>query len=204
MSFGPWENLSYFQFYPIFGSPTFDLWCIGLSTITFLAFLYVKLLFVMYCGFMDDWTCPWLTMFASWSYHTTYSHKCLDNPLLTTRYPFVPWQLHYTLHFRALNGSATDAHWMMGNTLNPNSNMVKEMSVALEAESKMHGAAVGDTKNFRETTGVPFPKRRRVRLRKYKFAAVMFEKIARKKCKLLQRAANKLAPPQLWAGLGWK
>ena len=69
------------------------------------------------------------------------------------------------IYFRALNGSATDAHWMMGNTLNPNSNMVKEMSVALEAESKMHGAAVGDTKNFRETTGVPFPKRRRVRLR---------------------------------------
>ena len=66
------------------------------------------------------------------------------------------------IYFRALNGSATDAHWMMGNTLNPNSNMVKEMSVALEAESKMHGAAVGDTKNFRETTGVPFPKRRRV------------------------------------------
>ena len=40
--------------------------------------------------------------------------------------------------------------------------MVKEMAVALEAESKMHGAAV-DTKNYRETTGVPFPKRRRVR-----------------------------------------
>ena len=67
-----------------------------------------------------------------------------------------------TLDFRALNGSATDAHWMMGNSLNPNSNMVKEMAVALEAESKMHGAAV-DTKNYRETTGVPFPKRRRVR-----------------------------------------
>ena len=71
------------------------------------------------------------------------------------------------LDFRALNGSATDAHWMMGNSLNPNSNMVKEMAVALEAESKMHGAAV-DTKNYRETTGVPFPKRRRVRSNIYR------------------------------------
>ena len=41
--------------------------------------------------------------------------------------------------------------------------MVKEMAVALDAESKMYGAALGDTKSFKETTGVPFPKRRRVR-----------------------------------------
>ena len=35
MSFGPWENLSYFQFYPIIGSPTFDLWCIGAAILSF-------------------------------------------------------------------------------------------------------------------------------------------------------------------------
>ena len=68
-----------------------------------------------------------------------------------------------TLYFRALNGSANDTHWMMGNSLNPSSNMVKEMAVALDAESKMYGVALGDTKSFKETTGVPFPKRRRVR-----------------------------------------
>ena len=61
-----------------------------------------------------------------------------------------------------MNGSATDTPWMLGASLNPNGNlMVKEMAVALEEESKMYSSAVA-TKTYKESTGVPFPKRRRV------------------------------------------
>ena len=49
---------------------------------------------------------------------------------------------------------------MLGNTLNPNSTMAKEMNYALDNESKAHAAF--DIKNQKEYTGVPLPKRKRV------------------------------------------
>jgi hypothetical protein len=63
--------------------------------------------------------------------------------------------------FGSLNGSATDnSHWMMGATINPSSIMAKEMSIALDNETKTH--APFDAKNQKDYVGVPFPRRRRV------------------------------------------
>ena len=69
--------------------------------------------------------------------------------------------------FRAMNGSADNSHWMLGATLNPSSNMAKEMNLALEDEKRTHAAY--DPANDKQYLGVPFIGRRRVSFNFRKF-----------------------------------
>ncbi len=60
---------------------------------------------------------------------------------------------------RPVNG-AENAAWMMGASLNPSSEMAKDMNVALEDEIKAHSAY--DPNKDKHYLGVPFPGARRV------------------------------------------
>lgn len=64
-----------------------------------------------------------------------------------------------------MNGGTSADSWMLGSTLNPTSDMAKELANNLEEERKAHSAYNPSAQ--KSYLGVPFPSRRRVSVQRH-------------------------------------